>query len=128
MGLPTRLPVRPIPEMKIVKLFKRGWGGYRIAKHLHVPVNQVYNVAHKHGLNNGWQQTPKENESRFIEALKRGDDYVRRLAIKYEVAFCRARRIAHEVLKTREFRPGLSKPPLSSNFPQRHHRRGGLST
>jgi hypothetical protein len=124
-GLPTKLIW---PETKIVSLFKRGWGGYRIAKHLHVPVNQVYSIAHAHHINNGWAKTPEENEARFIEALKRGDDYVKRLAIKYMVAFCRANRIAHEVLKTIEFRPGLSKPPLSSNFPQTNHRRGPLST
>jgi len=36
------------------------------------------------------------------------------------VGFCAARRIAHEVLATPRFRPGVSKPALSSDFPQRH--------
>jgi hypothetical protein len=80
-------------------------------------------------LNNGWAQTPPENEARFIAALMVREDHVKRLARKYGVAFCRANRIAHEVLETIEFRPGLSKPPLSSNFPQRNHPRGDeLST
>jgi len=124
MGLPTKLVW---PEEKIVELFKLGWGGYKISKHLKVPANQVYKIAHKHGLNNGWKQTPKENDERFIEALKRGENYAKRLAIKYGVAFCRANQLAHQILETPQFRPGLSKPPLSSNFPQRHHPRGGLS-
>jgi hypothetical protein len=125
MGLPT---VPPIPEEEILKLFKLKWGGYRIAKHLHVPRNQVYAIAHEHGLTLGWSKTPPENEARFIEALKRGENYRIRLARKYGVAICRAREIAKQVLKTERFRPGLSKPPLSSDFPQRHHPRGGLST
>jgi hypothetical protein len=120
MGLPTHLVW---PERKIVRLFKRGWGGYRISRHLRVPVNQVYAIAHRHGINNGHAKTPVENERRFIEALKRREDYVVRLARKYKVAFCRANRIAHQILACSQFRPGASKPPLSSNFPQRHHRK-----
>ncbi len=124
MGLSTTLIW---PEEKIVELFKLGWGGYRIAKHLKVPVNQVYNIAHKHGLNNGWKKTPPENEARFIEALKRGEGWIKPLAKKYGVAFCRGNHIAHVVLETPQFRPGASKTTMSSNFPQRNHPRGGLS-
>jgi hypothetical protein len=122
-GLPTRPKAETIPEARILKLFKRGWGGYRIARRVRVSVPKVYAIAHKHGISNGWSQTPKENEERFIEALKRREDYVVRLARKYKVAFCRANRIAHEILGCPDFRPGASKPPLSSNYPQRYYKR-----
>jgi hypothetical protein len=56
----------------------------------------------------------------FIQALKRGDDYIKRLAEKYGLGICYAKKLAHEVKATLQFRPGLSKPPLSSDFPQRH--------
>lgn len=121
MGLPTRLVV---PEKTILKLFHKGWGGYRISKFLRVPVNQVYRVAHKNNFrraDGAGYPTPPKNEARFIVALKRREGYIKHLAKKYGVGFCKARRLAHEVLGTIQFRPGASKPPLSSNFPQRHY-------
>jgi len=119
-GLPTRLVW---PEAKILKLFKRGWGGYRISRHLHVPANQVFAVAHKNHFRRkddvGYPTNP-QNEERFIAAVKNREDYIIRLARKYKVGICKAQRLAREVLATPRFRPGASKPPLSSNFPQRH--------
>jgi hypothetical protein len=120
MGLPT---VPPIPEKKILELFRRGWGGYRISKHLRVPANQVYAVAHRNNFRRvdgiGYPE-PHGDVAGFIEALKRREGYVKTLAKKYGVGFCQAGKIAHEVLACPEFRPGASKPPLSSNFPQKH--------
>jgi DNA invertase Pin-like site-specific DNA recombinase len=124
-GLPTRPKTVEIPEEAIVKLFNLGLGGVRIAKLLHVSVPTVYKVAHKHNLSNGWQQTPAENEARFIEALKNREGYIRTLAKRYSVAFCRANRLAHEILGTYRFRPGAGKPPLDSHFPQCHHEKKG---
>src|SRR5260370_30334791 len=120
MGLPTRLV---IPEQKIMELFRRGWGGYRISKHLHVPANQVYAVAHKNNFrraDGAGYPTPKENERCFIEAVKNRDNYIKHLAKKCGVGICKAHRLAREVLATPRFRPGASKPALSSDFPQRH--------
>ncbi len=120
MGLPTHLV---IPEKKIMKLFQRGWGGYKISKHLHIPANQVYAVAHKNNFRRpdgiGYP-TPHGDVDGFIEALKKKEGYIKTLAKKYGVGFCQARKIAHEVLVTARFRPGASKPPLSSDFPQKH--------
>ncbi len=120
MRLPTCLPV---PEKTIMKLFERNWGGYRIAKHLGVAVSAVYKVAHEHNFRRkdgiGYP-TPVENERRFVEAVKAREGYIKTLAKKYGVGFCKARRLAHEVLQCPEFRPGACKPPLSSNFPQKH--------
>jgi hypothetical protein len=83
----------------------------------------VYAVAHKNGFRPkdavGYP-TPPENERAFIEALKRREDYAIRLARKYGVGICKANRLAHEILGTYRFRPGVAKPPLSSNFPQKH--------
>jgi DNA-binding CsgD family transcriptional regulator len=121
MGLPTRVP---IPEEKIMELFRRGWGGVRIAKHLKIAVSAVYKVAHKNKFrraDNVGYPTPPENLARFIEALKRREDYAKRLAKKYKVGLVKANRLAHEILACPEFRPGLSKPALSSNFPQKHY-------
>jgi DNA-binding CsgD family transcriptional regulator len=120
MGLPTRVP---IPEKKILQLFAKGWGGYKIAKRLHIAVSAVYKVAHKnnfHREDNAGYPTPPENEKRLIEALQRRENYAKRLAKKYGVGLVKANRLAHEVLACPEFRPGLSKPVLSSNFPQKH--------
>src|SRR5258707_207068 len=91
----------------------------RNQKHLRVPANELYAVFHKHGLRRN-PTTPKENEERFIAALKRGEGYIRTLRARYGVAACRANRIARVTLGTYRFRPGASKPPLSSDFPQKH--------
>jgi hypothetical protein len=120
MGLPTRAPV---PEKKILELFEKGWGGYRIAKHLHVAVSAVYKVAHKnsfHRADGAGYPTPAENEARFIAAVRNREDYIIRLARKYKIGICKAQRLAREILATPRFRPGLSQPALSSDFPQRH--------
>jgi predicted transcriptional regulator len=123
MGLPTRLVVPPIPEEAIMKLFSEGWGGYAIAKALHVSTTKVFAVAHKNNFHRadkaGWK-TPLENERKFIEAIKRRENYIKVLARKYGMGFCRARELAHQVLGTSEFRRGMG-PPLSSNFPQKHY-------
>jgi hypothetical protein len=121
MGLPTHLV---IPEEKIMELFRAGWAGYKISKHLHVPANRVWETMHKHGFQREDRlgiATPPENIERFVEALKRREDHILRLARKYKVGLCKANRLAHEVLGCPEFRPGAAKPPLSSNFPQKHH-------
>jgi transcriptional regulator len=62
MGLPTHLP---IPEKKIMSLFQKGWGGYKIARHLRVPVSAVYKIAHKNKFRRAdsvGYPTPPENE------------------------------------------------------------------
>jgi predicted transcriptional regulator len=119
MNLPT---VLVWPEAKIMELFRAGWAGYRISKELRVPANQVFAVAHKNNFHRedkaGWK-TPIANERRFIEALKKRENYIKVLARKYGMGFCRARKIAHQVLGTSEFRRGVG-PPLSSNYPQKH--------
>jgi hypothetical protein len=120
MGLPTRLAV---PEKKVMELFEKGWGGYRIARHLRVPVNQVYGVAHRHNFRRSdaaGYPTPPENEAAFIAAVKNREDYVIRLAAKYKIGIIKAGRLARQALNCPQFRPGATKPPLSSNFPQKH--------
>ena len=52
--------------------------------------------------------------------MKRRDGYIKTLAKRYGLGFCYANRLAHLELGTLEFRPGASKPPLSSNFPQKN--------
>jgi hypothetical protein len=119
-----RLSARPpIPEEKIMALFQKGWGGYRIARHLKIAVSAVYKIAHKNNFRRadgiGYPE-PHGNVAAFIEAIKARQGYIKVLAKKYGVGFCAARRIAHEALGCPEFRPGACKPPLSSNFPQKH--------
>jgi hypothetical protein len=80
-------------------------------------------VAHKnnfHRADKAGYKTPLANERRFIAALKRREGYIKVLAKKYGVGFCRARTIAHEVFETIEFRRGATWPPLSSAYPQKH--------
>jgi hypothetical protein len=87
-----------------------------------VGAQEVFAVAHKNNFirpDKAGHKTPVENERRFIAALKAREGYIKTLARKYGVAFCRARKIAHEVLDTVEFRRGATWPPLSSNFPQK---------
>lgn len=122
-NLPTHLV---IPEEKIMELFRAGWAGYKISKHLHVPANQVFAVAHKNGFHRkdkAGYRTPQENIDRFCEAIRNHEDYILTLAKKYGVGICKAGRLARQVLDCPEFRPGACKPPLSSNFPQKHNQR-----
>lgn len=120
LGLPTRVPT---PEQEIVKLFANGWSGLKISKYLRCPANRVWAVRKKHGItraDGAGTQEPKGNIPGFVEALKRREDYIKTLAKKFGLGKCKANRIAHVVLATQEFRPGRCKPPLSSNFPQKH--------
>jgi hypothetical protein len=121
MGLPTCLPT---PERETVELFTQGWSGKRIREHLGVPANRIWAVHKKYGFKKadgtGAAGRPKGDIRGFIEAVKRRDDYIKRLAEKYGLGICYAKKLAHEVLATLQFRPGASKPPLSSDFPQRH--------
>jgi hypothetical protein len=120
MHLPTRVP---IPRTEIMQLFEKGWGGYRIAKHLGVAVSAVYKVAHQNNFrrpDNVGYPTPPGNELRLIEAIQRREDYATHLAKKYKVGICKTQRLARATLACPEFRPGACKPPLSSNFPQKH--------
>jgi hypothetical protein len=123
MGLPTHLVW---PEQRILALFKEGWGGYRISKYLHVPANQVYAVAHKNHFrrkDNVGYPTNSVKEAAFVEAVKRKENYSKRLARQYGVGLCKANRLAKQILGVRRLRPGLSKPSLSSDYPQRHFRK-----
>ncbi len=124
MGLPTRLPT---PEAEIMRLFRLGWGGYKISKHLKCPANRVWAVMHKNGFQRADKlgiATPPENIARFVQAVKAREGYINALAKKYNVGICKAQRLAREVLGTNRFRPGASKPPLCSVFPQRHYDQG----
>jgi hypothetical protein len=128
MGLPTKLPT---PEAKILALFREGWGGLKISKFLHVPANRVWEVMHKHGIRRAdgtGSAAPKGDIEGFTMALKNGEGYIKHLGKRFGLGICKAKDIAHIVLETPQFRPGASKPPLSSNYPQRHHPKGGLST
>jgi len=123
MGLPTRLV---IPEKKILALFEEGWGGYKISRHLKIPRNQVYGVAHKNNFRRedgvGYPTDPVK-QAAFVEAVKRKENYSKRLARQYGVGLCKANRLAKQILGIPRLRPGLSKPPLSSDYPQRHFRK-----
>lgn len=127
LGLPTRLP---IPEKRIMRLFRLGWGGYRIARHLRIAVSAVYKVAHKNNFRRkdgiGYPE-PHGDIAGFVNAVKLREGYIKSLARRYGVGFVKARRLAHEILECPEFRPGLSKPPLSSNFPQKYFPAGILT-
>ena len=119
-----RLATRPpIPEKQIMLLFEKGWGGYKIAEFLGIAVSATYKIAHKNNFKRldgiGYPE-PHGNISAFIEDIKRGRGYIKELARKHKVGFCQARKIAHEIRACPEFRRGMAKPPLSSNFPQKH--------
>lgn len=119
MGLPT---IVPIDESEVERLFKAGCGGYQIAKHLRVSVPRIYEVLHRRGLRRDGRGSEYAGADvvGFIAAVKNRSDYINRLAEKFHIGICKAQRIAREVLNCPEFRPGLSKPPLSSNFPQKY--------
>jgi hypothetical protein len=121
MGLPTKVPT---PEKQIVELFEKGWAGYRISKKLRCPANQVYAVAQKYGLNRrpdgAGNPKPKGDIAGFVQAVMEKRNYINHLRKQFGLGVCQANRLAHEVLGCLEFRPGASKPPLSSNFPQRN--------
>jgi hypothetical protein len=123
MGLDTHLT---IPEDEIMRLFREGWGGYRIHRFLKVPTNQIYRVAHEHGFRRtdgvGYPE-PHGDIAGFVDALKRRDDHIVNLREKFGLGVCQANRLAHKILGTVRFCPGASKPPLSSNFPQNSYRK-----
>jgi hypothetical protein len=121
MGLPTRLV---IPEKQILRLFRRGWGGHRISKHLHVPANQVYAVAHRNKFRRkdgvGYPLSAQKRQQLMDDAALHVD-HGNHLAEKRAVTPQTALRWIHRAVGPGRLRPGASKPPLSSAFPQKHH-------
>lgn len=120
MNLPTTLPW---PDKKILELLKQEKGLYAIARELRVPVGQVTRVRQENNFqrqfNTGRASLDADLQG-FIAAVKRRDDHAKHLAEKFHIGKVKANRLAHEILQTLKFRPGRAKPPLSSNFPQRH--------
>src|SRR5579863_2619742 len=82
LGLPTRPTV---PEDEIIRLFQKGWGGYKIHRFLKVPVNQIYRVAHQRGFKRadriGYPE-PHGDVAGFIEAVKNREDHITTLREK----------------------------------------------
>lgn len=74
------------------------------------------------GTRYGVTWKPRGDIAGFTEAIKAREDRIRNLQQKFNLGVEKANQLAHEILDTREFRPGPAQPPLSSNFPQRHHR------
>jgi hypothetical protein len=107
-----------------MRLLQKGLGLHPVARKLGIPMYRVRRVAKK----NHWRRAegntgladPEANVPGFIEAVKNREDHVRNLAHKFCIGEVRAYKIAHELLKTIRFRPGRSKPALSSAFPQKH--------
>jgi hypothetical protein len=115
MGLPTHLV---IPEQEIMRLFREGWGGYRIAKHLKVCAHCVYAVMHKNGFrraDGAGSGYADADEAGFIEAVKNHSDYANNLAPKFRIGICKGQRLARETLGVTRLLPGRSSPPLSSH-------------
>jgi hypothetical protein len=119
MGLPTQRPATPVPEDKICELWHQGFGVPRIHEALHVSHRKVMATLKKLGLHRDRPKL-KGDVAGFIAALREKPDYITRLAKKFGLRESRAQIIAREVLATLQFRPGPSKPPLSSDFPQKH--------
>jgi hypothetical protein len=99
-----------------------------IAAKLHLKFHHVRIVAIERkllrpdGTLYGTKQTPRGNIPGFVDAIKAREDRIRVLREKFGLGIEKANRLAHAVLDTREFRPGLSRPVLSSVYPQKHHR------
>jgi len=89
MGLPTRLV---IPKDEIMRLFRKGWGGYRISKYLHVPANQVYAVAHQNKFRRkdgiGYPE-PHGDVAAFIQAVKIAKTTLRSYGTNSDLEFVR---------------------------------------
>ena len=67
--------------------------------------------------------TDPVKEAAFVDAVKRKENYSKRLARQYGVGLCKANRLAKQILGVPRLRPGLSKTPLSSDYPQKHFRK-----
>jgi transposase-like protein len=122
-GLPTKLVT---PEKQIMELFKKGVGGYTISRRLRCPANRVWAVAHKHGFRRAdgvGYPLSRELREKIIEAIRAHDDHATQIAEKFGVTAESVLRLAHRELRCPEFRSGRSKPPLSSNYPQRTYRK-----
>lgn len=127
MGLPTR-PI--VPETQILRLFRRGWGGYRIARKLKVCRHCVYEVRAKYKIGqradgSGTGHADADLDG-FAAAVRRRADHIRTLAIRHHIGFVRAGRLARQILGTERFRPGCAEP-LTSDFPQKHFDKGRIS-
>jgi DNA-binding transcriptional ArsR family regulator len=114
---------KPVDEQRVVELFRQGFGGYTIAKMLHAPANQVFEMRKKYGIpyskDGRGNPQPKGDIAGFLKDLERRAGYIAPLAKKHGLGICKANQLAHEYLGCIEFRPGASTPPLSSNFPMK---------
>lgn len=116
---PIVTPITPELEAEVVGLLRKGNGLMSVHKATGISMPRITRIRDKYRIAPRIQKTPKANEQRFIAALKRREGYIRTLAKKYGVAFCRAKRLAHTTLGKGRFCPGATKPPLSSQYPQK---------
>lgn len=127
LGLPT---VPPLPETEILRLLRQGKGQNRIHRILRVSQPKVHAVMVANGIHRSDQQTVKGDIEGFIEAIKNREGHIRALRKRFGLGYEQAHKLAHRVLRTKRFRPGAVKSVLSSDWPQKHHRKKGskLST
>jgi transposase len=91
-----------------------------VERKLHVSTHAVRKIAEANGIR--W--IPPAVRAAIADEIRGHRNYVTDLCWKYRRGYKSVRQIAREELGPGRFRNGASKPPLSSDFPQRYFTQG----
>jgi transposase len=121
-GIGRWVMLTPEVEREAVALLRLGHGQYRVAQMCRVSQKKIhkllakYRIVHKAG-DPGLKLKKPEVYRQLVDAVRKREDFVIRLAEKYGVSPCTVSRIAHENLGDGKFLPKW--PPLESYIPQK---------
>jgi transposase len=120
-------------EAEILALLKAGWGSSKIGKHLGVGEHQArlvvkkFNFRRKPGEPGYRYHLSPAKLQKITDEILEHRNFGTHLADKYRTSYKLILKLAHELLACPRFRSGYGEPALSSNFPQKRHRRTSLS-
>ncbi len=138
LTLPWRGPRSPVltpeEEKQVLALLKADVGTGRIAAKLNLRPYLVRKFAEEHGFGRKptqWNSLPSAVREKILEEIRGRQNFGVDLAEKYAayIGYKAILKVARETLNCPKFRPSRSTSgPLTSDWPQKHHPRGGLST
>jgi hypothetical protein len=110
LNLPTRVILH---ETEVVDLFEKGWTVERIGRRFGRRATVVVKILRSHRSRQAAKDRER-SETQFRGAVRRRENSVQALALKYHVTLWRAYKIVHEVFGPNCFRPG---PTKAENLP-----------
>lgn len=136
LGLTLHRPGPRGPELneeqkaEALSLLNQNLGVRKVFRRLGLREWAIRQLAAEHHISSStrFKDLAPEVQEKILEQIRQHADHAKHIAAKNNAPYRAVVRVAHIELDCPCFVGGLSNPPLRSNFPQKNHRRGGLST